>query len=120
MNPEMSLVEASVPVLPENYRPSPIRRVVMWVWALTSSIALLFMIVAAVVGWNALETVSASLLPFAGEAGCSAYWTFILHAKEAGLDARGVATMYSELNAEGGTPVASVCGTVGEVYARLP
>ena len=50
----------------------------------------------------------------------SAYWSFLLEAKQAGINEDQIESMYLDLDVVSGHSVMTTCGTVSDVYANLP
>lgn len=119
MDSPMSMEHASIPKLPEEYRPIPIGRVVLWVWAITATILLALFSIMGILTLNAITSTGDGLGAFVGEAGCSAYWSFVLDAKNSGLALTQVESMYLELGASGNMSALSTCGNVSEIFARF-
>lgn len=105
-----------MPKLPDDYRPVPVGRVILWVWAIVATLSMGAAIAIALVLWAMIGKLS----PFVGEAGCAAYWSFVLDAKQAGVEVEQIEQMYDELGATGDYRVAETCGSVADLYATMP
>ncbi|MFV4914924.1 hypothetical protein PFZ49_15700 [Microbacterium lacticum] len=120
MTDPITIEHVAQPNLPDGYRPVRPLTVILWAWAITSTLLLVGAVGLGFLGWNALMHTAETVSPFVGEAGCSAYWSFLLEAKQAGINEDQIESMYLDLDVVSGHSVMTTCGTVSDVYANLP
>ena len=120
VNDQMTLEDASMPKLPDTYRSMPVLQVVLWVWVVTTTLLLISALAFGAYAWSALEKTGAAVGPFVVESGCSAYWSFVLDAKRAGIDVEQLGKMYDRLGVTGHYAATQTCGSIADVYATMP